>query len=431
MCESAGVNRTVLVVGGGGREHALVRALARSPERPRILCAGGNVGIAADAELIPLSLDDVRGVAILAAAYGVDLVVVGPEAPLVAGLCDALRAAGVRAFGPSAAAARLEGSKAFAKEIMAAAGVPTARSFTVTDLDAGMAAVAELGLPVAIKADGLAAGKGVVIASTEDVAREALERCLVTGAFGDAGRIVVVEEGMSGPEVSLLAITDGRAVARFPAARDYKPIGEGNTGPNTGGMGSVSPVPDIPDALADELVDRIHRPVIAEMARRGTPFSGVLYAGLMMTADGPRVMEFNARFGDPETQALLPRLDEDLLALLSAAADGTLEDRPVRVNDGAAVAVVLAAHGYPGTPREGDVIEGLAEAAATGAEVYHAGTAPGPGGTIVTAGGRVLAVSARGDSVEDARARAYAAAQLVTFEGRQMRGDIALGMETV
>ena len=424
------MNRTVLVVGGGGREHALVRALARSPERPKIYCAGGNVGIAADADLIPLSIDDVGGVAALSAAYQADLVVVGPEAPLVAGLCDSLRAFGIRAFGPSAAAARLEGSKAFAKEIMAAAGVPTARAHTVTDVEAGMAAVADLGLPVAIKADGLAAGKGVMVVSTEADAREALELCLTRSAFGEAGRTVVVEEGMTGPEVSLLAITDGTHVARFPAARDYKPIGEGNTGPNTGGMGSVSPPPDIPDALADELIDLIHRPVLAEMARRGTPFQGVLYAGLMMTPDGPRVVEFNTRFGDPETQALLPRLDEDLLALLTAAADGTLEDRPVRVNDGAAVAVVLAAHGYPGTPRQGDVIEGLAEAAATGAEVYHAGTAPGQGGTIVTAGGRVLAVSARGDSVADARAKAYAAAELITFEGRQMRGDIAAGMET-
>ncbi len=419
----------MLVVGGGGREHALVRALARSPERPRILCAGGNPGIARDAELIPLNLDDVAGVAALAPALGVDLAVVGPEAPLVAGICDALRAAGVRAFGPSAAAARLEGSKAFAKEVMAAAGVPTARSVTVTDLDAGLAAVGELGLPVAIKADGLAAGKGVVVARTDAEARAALEACLVHRAFGDAGGVVVVEEGMTGPEVSLLAITDGTAVARFPAARDYKPIGEGNTGPNTGGMGSVSPVPDIPEALAEELVDAVHRPVIAEMARRGIPFQGVLYAGLMMTPDGPRVLEFNTRFGDPETQALLPRLEDDALELLTAAAAGGLRDGPVRVNDGAAVAVVLAAHGYPGTPRSGDVISGLDEAAATGAEVYHAGTGWGEGGTFVTSGGRVLAVSARGDSVATARAAAYAAAELITFDGRQMRGDIAAGMD--
>jgi phosphoribosylamine--glycine ligase len=389
---------------------------------------GGNAGIARDAELVPLAIDDTGGTVALCLAFGADLVVVGPEAPLVAGICDGLRAAGVRCFGPSAAAARLEGSKAFAKEVMAEAGVPTARARVVTDVEEGMAAVAELGLPVAVKADGLAAGKGVMVVGTEAEAREALETCLVRDAFGDAGRRVVVEEGMTGPEVSLLAITDGVHVARFPAARDYKPIGEGNTGPNTGGMGSVSPVPDIPDALADELIDRVHRPVIEAMARRGTPFQGVLYAGLMMTPDGPKVLEFNTRFGDPETQALLPRLDEDLLALLTAAADGELEDRPVRVNDGAAVSVVLAAHGYPASPRTGDVISGLDEAAATGAEVYHAGTAPGPDGTIVTSGGRVLAVSARGDSVEDARTKAYAAAELITFEGKQMRRDIAAAM---
>ncbi|HET6690759.1 MAG TPA: phosphoribosylamine--glycine ligase [Miltoncostaeaceae bacterium] len=422
------MSRTVLVVGGGGREHALVRAIARSPEGPRIHCVGGNAGIARDAALVPLALDDTGGVVALSIAFGADLVVVGPEAPLVAGVCDGLRAAGVRAFGPGGAAARLEGSKAFAKEVMAEAGVPTARSMVVTDVDEGMAAVAELGLPVAVKADGLAAGKGVMVVGTEAEAREALETCLVQAAFGDAGSRVVVEEGMTGPEVSLLAITDGTHIARFPAARDYKPIGEGNTGPNTGGMGSVSPVPDIPDALADELIDRVHRPVIAAMARRGTPFQGVLYAGLMMTPDGPRVLEFNTRFGDPETQALLPRLDEDLLALLTAAAEGELEDRPVRVKDGAAVSVVLAAHGYPGSPRTGDVITGLEEAAATGAELYHAGTAPGPEGTIVTAGGRVLAVSARGDSVGDARAKAYAAADLIRFDGKQMRRDIAAAM---
>ena len=422
------MSRAVLVVGGGGREHALVRAISRSPRRPASTASAATRGSRGTRSWSLSSVDDTGGVVALSMAFGADLVVVGPEAPLVAGVCDGLRAAGVRCFGPGGAAARLEGSKAFAKEVMADAAVPTARAHVVTTVNEGMAAVAELGLPVAVKADGLAAGKGVMVVGTEAEAREALETCLVEAAFGDAGRTVVVEEGLTGPEVSLLAITDGTSVARFPAARDYKPIGEGNTGPNTGGMGSVSPVPDIPDAEADALIDRIHRPVIAAMARRGVPFQGVLYAGLMMTPDGPKVLEFNTRFGDPETQALLPRLDEDLLALLTAAADGELEDRPVRVNDGAAVSVVLAAHGYPASPRTGDVITGLEEAAATGADVYHAGTAPGEGGTVVTAGGRVLAVSARGDSVEDARARAYAAADLIDFDGKQMRRDIAAGM---
>ena len=422
------MNRTVLVVGAGGREHALVRALQRSPQRPHVICAPGNAGIARDAETVAISATDNDALVALARDRRVDLVVVGPEAPLVGGLCDALRAAGIRAFGPSGAAARLEGSKAFAKEIMAAAGVPTARSFTVTDADAGRRAIAELGLPVAVKADGLAAGKGVVVAQTADEAHAALDACLVERAFGDAGAAVVIEEGMSGPEVSLLAICDGEHVARFPAARDYKPIGDGNTGPNTGGMGSVSPVADIPDDLADELIEAVHRPGIREMARRGVPFTGVLYAGLMMTPAGPRVLEFNARFGDPETQALLPRVDEDLVDLLTRAADGQLDDRPVRVGAGAAVAVVLAAADYPATPRTGDQITGLDEAAAAGAELYHAGTAADGDGRIVTAGGRVLAVSAAGRDVADARARAYAAADHVHFAGQQRRSDIAAGL---
>ena len=419
---------TVLVVGGGGREHALVRALARSGESPRLLCAPGNVGIARDAEVHAVAADDVPGMVALAREHAVDLAVIGPEAPLVAGLADALRAAGVLAFGPSAAAARLEGSKAFAKSVMTAAGVPTARAEAVESMEAGEAALARLGLPVAVKADGLAAGKGVVVASSEAEARDALAACLLDRAFGDSGRVVLVEEGLEGAEVSLLAVSDGTRVARFPAARDYKPIGEGNTGPNTGGMGSVSPVPDVPDDLADALVASVHEPVVAEMARRGVPFQGVLYAGLMMTSDGPRVLEFNARFGDPETQALLPRLEEDLLALLRSAATGGLRARAVRVSPEPCVAVVLAAAGYPGTPRAGDPIEGLEAAAATGAEVFHAGTAPGRDGRPVTAGGRVLAVAARGPDVWGARRSAYAAAELIRFEGRQMRRDVAAGL---
>jgi len=422
------VRQTVLVVGGGGREHALVRALARADGNPKLFCAPGNAGIALDAQIRPLDVTDPRAVAALAQSVGADFVVLGPEAPLVSGAADALRAVSIPVLGPSAAAARLEGSKAFAKEIMLAAGVPTARAAIVRDIASGLAAIDEFGLPVAIKADGLAAGKGVVVAETRAQAADALTDALERRVFGDAGDIVVIEEGLTGPEVSLLAICAGAHVARFPAARDYKPIGEGNTGPNTGGMGSVSPIPDLADAEADRLVDLVHRPVMEEMARRGTPFSGVLYAGLMMTPDGPRVLEFNVRFGDPETQALLPRLAEDALEFLGAAARGTVPDRPVTIHPDPCVAIVLAAAGYPGTPRQGDVITGLEAALATGAEVYHAGTRTNDAGQIVTAGGRVLAVAQRGTTVADARAKAYAAADLIAWEGMQMRRDIALNL---
>jgi len=374
-------------------------------------------------------MDDHAALVALATHEGMDLVVIGPEAPLVAGLADALRAAGIAVLGPSAAAARLEGSKVFAKEIMREAGVPTARSVAVTDVASGMAMVAEYGTPVAIKADGLAAGKGVVIAANQADARDALTSMLEDAVFGDAGRTVVVEEGLTGPEVSLLAITDGRAVARFPAARDYKPIGEGNTGPNTGGMGSVSPVPDIPEDLADALIEQVHRPVVEAMARRGTPFTGVLYAGLMMTPAGPKVLEFNVRFGDPETQALLPRAEGDLGEILLAAATGGLADAPVPMSGEACVAVVMAAAEYPGTPRTGDEITGIDDARATGAEVFQAGTTRDADGRLVTAGGRVLAVAARASSVPAAREAAYAAAALIQFDGMQMRRDIAEGMD--
>jgi phosphoribosylamine--glycine ligase len=389
-----------------------------------VVCAPGNAGIARDATVRAVPVSDGDGLIDLSREIAADLVVIGPEAPLVAGLADRMRAAGLRVFGPSQAAARLEGSKAFAKEIMAAAGVPTAAFETVTGVAAGVAAAERLGLPIAIKADGLAAGKGVVVARTADEARAALTACLEERAFGDAGASVVVEEGMTGPEVSLLAISDGERIVRLPPARDYKPIGDGNTGPNTGGMGSISPPADVSDALADELLETVHRPVVAEMARRGAPFTGVLYAGLMLTPEGPKVVEFNTRFGDPETQCLLPRIDEDLVETLIAAADGRLEDRPLRLSPEPCVAVVLAAAGYPGTPRSGDPIDGLDDAAALGVEVLHAGTAANGDGRIVTAGGRVLAVAARGVDVATARDRAYAGAERIRFDGRQMRTDI-------
>ncbi len=395
-----------------------------------MLCAPGNVGIGDHAEVCDVAADDAAGLAALARGFSVDLAVIGPEAPLVGGVADALRAEGVRVLGPSGAAARLEGSKTFAKEVMAACGVPTARSVTVADVDAGMAAVRELGLPVAVKADGLAGGKGVVVATDEAEAHAALSASLERRVFGDAGDTVLVEEGLVGPEVSLLGVCDGRRVVRFPAARDYKPIGEGNTGPNTGGMGSASPVPDVPDALADELIDAVHRPVVDELARRDTPFVGVLYAGLMMTHHGPRVLEFNVRFGDPETQALLPRLADDLEEVLDAAAAGSLPgDDALSVHAGAAVCVVVASEGYPAAARVGDRIDGLHDAAASGAHLYHAGTAAGEAGEVVTAGGRVLGVAASAPTLGGARQTAYAAADLISFPGMQLRRDIGAGME--
>jgi phosphoribosylamine--glycine ligase len=409
----------VLVVGSGGREHALVRTLLRSPQAPELLCAPGNAGIRRDARPLDAPGDDPAALARAARDAGVELAVVGPEAPLVAGLADALAAEGVRCFGPRADAARLEGSKAFAKEVMEAAGVPTAAHRVVATVDEGMAAIA--GYPAVIKADGLAAGKGVVIAAGEAEARAALEEMLVARRFGE--QPVVVEEFLAGDELSLLALCDGERAIPLAPARDYKRIGDGDSGPNTGGMGSFSPVPGT-DELVRDVVASVHQPVVEELARRGTPFHGVLYAGLMLGEDGPKVLEFNVRFGDPETQVVLPRLRSDLLALLIAATepDG-LAGAELDWDPRAAVCVVLASRGYPARSSSGDVIAGL-DALPAGVEVFHAGTAERHG-DVVTAGGRVLGVTALGDDRAAARSAAYAAADVIAFDGAQLRRDIA------
>lgn len=413
----------VLVVGGGGREHAIVRALARSARAPDLVCAPGNAGIAQDADcLAEVDPGDARAILDAARSSDADLVVIGPEAPLVAGAVDALEQAGVPAFGPTAAAARLEGSKSFAKELMAEASVPTASHAVIRDREAAIEQLSSSSYPAVLKADGLAAGKGVIICESEDAAREAVDVFFTERRFGETE--VVLEEFLDGEELSLLALCDGENVVPLAPAQDYKRIFDGDRGPNTGGMGSYSPVPGFDLERVEEIADAVHRPIVELMARRGEPFRGVLYAGLMLTADGPRVLEFNVRFGDPETQAVLPRLRSDLLELCLASREpGGLAGAEAAFAEDWAVTVVIASAGYPESSSKGDVVEGLEEAAGI-AEVLHAGTARRDG-EVVTAGGRVLNATGLGPTPAQARERAYDAARRISFEGMQMRSDIA------
>ncbi|MER6982357.1 phosphoribosylamine--glycine ligase [Streptomyces carpinensis] len=408
----------VLVIGSGAREHALCRSLSLDPAVTALHCAPGNAGIAEVAELHPVDALDGSAVSALATELGADLVVVGPEAPLVAGVADAVLDVGIPVFGPSRAAAQLEGSKAFAKDVMAAAGVPTARSYVCTTAEETAAALDAFGAPYVVKDDGLAAGKGVVVTGDVEAAR----------AHAAACDRVVVEEYLDGPEVSLFAITDGETVVPLQPAQDFKRALDGDEGPNTGGMGAYSPLPWADPELVDDVLRTVLQPTVDEMRRRGTPFSGLLYAGLAITSRGVRVIEFNARFGDPETQVVLARLQTPLAGVLMAAATGNLAHlESLRWSEDAAVTVVVASHNYPGTPRTGDPITGLDEVAAQDAPlayVLHAGTRR-DGDTVVSAGGRVLSVTATGKDLTEARERAYTAVGRIRLDGSQHRTDIA------
>ncbi len=424
MESTNGERMRVLVVGAGGREHALCWAIAASPLVTELYCAPGNAGIAQCAACVAIGADDIDAILGFCTANAIEFVVVGPEAPLVAGLVDRLEAAGVKAFGPSAQAAALEGSKGYMKEFCTRHDLPTAAYARFTDPAAARDFVHETGAPIVVKADGLAAGKGVILADTVDQAVQAVNDMLEAGAFGDAGAEIVIEQFLDGEEASFFALADGETALPLASAQDHKRVGDGDSGPNTGGMGAYSPAPVMTEALAEEVMARIIRPTVGGMAAEGKPYKGVLYAGLMIDADGPRLLEYNVRFGDPECQVLMPRLMSDLLPALIAARDGVLKNFDLRWYDEAALTVVMATEGYPGAYRKGSVIGGLAAAAALDdVTVFHAGTGTADG-DIVATGGRVLNVTARGQTIAEAQARAYAAVDRIDWGQGFCRRDI-------
>ena len=411
----------ILVIGSGGREHALYWKLSESPQTEQIYAIPGNPGMGASAAI---ALDDHAAILRFVKEHEIGLVVVGPEVPLMNGLVDELEAAGIRAFGPRANAAEIEGSKSFAKNLMKKYGIPTARYEVFTAAEPARAYIRQEGAPIVVKADGLAAGKGVIVAMTEQEALDAVDAIMEDHSFGDAGARVVIEEFMEGEEASLLAFTDGTTIRPMISAQDHKRAYDGDRGPNTGGMGTYAPAPVMTPEMTERAVEEILKPTIAAMAKEGRTYRGCLYLGLMVTADGPKVVEFNARFGDPETQVVLPLLDSDLVAIMCACADGTLADVPIRWKDGAAVCVVLVSGGYPGHYEKGQEIHGLADAEAMGALVFHAGTAM-KDGKLVTNGGRVLGVVGRGADISSAVDAAYAAATKISFKDAYYRKDIA------
>ncbi len=412
----------VLVVGSGGREHALCWKIAQRPDT-EVYVAPGNIGMVDVATLVNIKVDDIAGLVDFAKAEGIDLTVVGPELPLTLGIVDAFQEAGLACFGPNKAAAKLEGSKAFSKELMKKYGIPTAAFDTFTDVEKAKAFVDEIGVPCVVKADGLAAGKGVIICMTREEADKAIEDMLTDHAFGDASATIVIEEYMVGPEVSVLAFADGKTVLPMVSAQDHKRIFDGDKGPNTGGMGAYSPAPVYTEALSAEVNKTIIEPTIAAMAAEGTPFTGILYTGLMLTEKGPRVLEYNVRFGDPETQPIMVRMKSDIVELFQACVDGKLDEATLEWHDEAAVCVIMASGGYPASSEKGVPIHGLDDIAAEEAIVFHSGTAE-KDGEIVTNGGRVLGVTAKDATIKGAIDKAYAAVEKINFDHMQFRRDI-------